>query len=299
MSGPSYTSVKLARAIVYCAQQPELAPLLPTGCGEKTQDVMRAAGLLRPWMLRLFGSRVCRRYVDFLERKTIPGQLVHFCLRKRFFDEACRAAIRRGATQVLNLGAGLDPLCARLAPQYPDVLFAEIDLPGTIEAKRAALSRLGAADGGNLELIGADLAVRSLGGVLAEIKRWDPKAMAVVLAEGLVMYLSRSALADLLDAIVDSVGPGSEFVFSYLAGDSAGRPTFGRRGRILIGLLRLCGATLRWGARPGELERLLAAHGFNCQSAWIEPQTTYLDAPERQTMRYPPFEWMARATRTD
>jgi hypothetical protein len=117
----SRTAVKVARFVPWLDRQPWLAPLLPKGAATSTERLLLQAGLLKPWMLRLLGAPWYGRLLTSIEKRTVPSQSLIIGLRKRFIDDETRAALAGGSRQVLVVGAGLDTLCWRLAPEHPDV----------------------------------------------------------------------------------------------------------------------------------------------------------------------------------
>ena len=132
----SRTAVKVGRFMAVLARQPQLAPLLPKGAAESMERLMLHTGLLKPWMLRLYAAPWYVGLMTSIERGTVPGQVLCVGLRKRFMDDETRAALAEGKRQVLVVGAGLDTLCWRLASEYPDVTFIELDHPASQAMKR-------------------------------------------------------------------------------------------------------------------------------------------------------------------
>lgn len=57
------------------------------------------------------------------------GQILWFGVRKRFIADAVDAAIADGASQLLVVGAGFDPLAALVARRHPHVTCVELDAP--------------------------------------------------------------------------------------------------------------------------------------------------------------------------
>ena len=86
------------------------------------------AGVVTPWMERLFGSRWYRGLVARLMKKMGPGELLRLTLRKRFVDDEVRTAIDDGARQLLIVGAGFDTLGLRVTQDVSDVVVVEVDL---------------------------------------------------------------------------------------------------------------------------------------------------------------------------
>ena len=65
-------------------------------------------------------------------------------------DDRVLDAIEDGHTQIVNLGAGLDPLAARLHGDHPDLTFIELDREGGVVDRKAwAHSQGGSAGGGS------------------------------------------------------------------------------------------------------------------------------------------------------
>jgi methyltransferase (TIGR00027 family) len=191
----------------------------------------------------------------------VPGMALHVGLRKRFFDDETRTALAAGATQVLIVGAGFDTLALRLAAEFPEVTFVEVDQAATHAVKRASVEALGALRP-NLHLLSADLAVESLEQVLAGLDAWRPAGVSVVVAEGLLMYLPEVDVTGLFQAVRRSTAPGSRLLFSYLLHDEAGRPQVGKLPAVTRGMFELLGEPLRWSVREGGLQEFLASHGY-------------------------------------
>ncbi|HYO67936.1 MAG TPA: SAM-dependent methyltransferase [Archangium sp.] len=258
----SRTAVKVGRFVAVLARQPKLAPLLPKGVAESMERLMLHAGLLKPWMLRLYGARWYTRLVTAIERATTPGQVLCVGLRKRFMDDETRAALAEGKRQVLVVGAGLDTLCWRLASEYPEVTFVELDHPASQEMKRKALEGMGPLPP-NLHLVGVDLSRTSLEESLSQLPVWRKDVPSVVVAEAVLMYLKEAHVSAFLEAVHRSTGPGSRLLCTCFRWERKGRPTLGAGTRRLVAdSLRLAGEPLLWIVRDEELGPFLARHGF-------------------------------------
>lgn len=257
---PSLTAQRIARGILYLAADEGVAALLPPSCVEATERLLAAAGLItprqvslirKPWLVRIFGS---------IERLTTPGVGLKIAVRKRFLDDETRRAISDGATQVLVVGAGFDTLCQRLALEFPNVQFVEVDHPGTHGVKRMAVEKTGAA-APNLHLLAADLAAESLADALSR-SPWQSDAPSVVVAEGVLMYLDASAISALLTAVKDNTSPGSRLLFTYMQPDAKGRPWAGSFSSLTRTTLRLLGEPWRWAIRRDEAPEFFKRHGY-------------------------------------
>lgn len=258
--GPSRTAVMIGENLIFMSGDPEIAPLLPAGAAEYTERLLVAAGMTRPWFIRLFRRGWFRRFVSIYERMIAKGMTVHLALRKRFVEDETRAGLARGAPQVLVVGAGFDTLCARLAPEYPEVTFVEIDHPETQAVKRRAIDSLGAFPR-NLKLVGADLSREDLLRVLIA-SGWRQDVASVVIAEGLLMYLERRAVLQFLDAVHRAVAADSTLLFTYMKSDRRGRVDGGQLGWLNDIMLAIKGEPYRWSVRDGELGPLLHERGY-------------------------------------
>jgi methyltransferase (TIGR00027 family) len=253
--------VKIGKGIVFLAQDPKLASLLPEGAIEYSERLMTRVGLLRPWELSLFRRSGFQKLAAFVERHTMSGASLHAALRKRFMDDETRAAISSGAKQVLVAGAGFDTLSARLTTQFPEVTFVEVDRPGTHKVKREGIESLGDLRP-NFHLLGVDLASTSLEEALSSVDDWKRDAASVVLAEGVLMYLEESAVSTFLSAVHSLTGVGSRLLFTYMRVDERGRIYSGKLPFLTRISLKLIGEPWRWGIRKGTLQEFMSRHGF-------------------------------------
>lgn len=258
---PSRTASKVGAAILYVARDPRYAALLPAGLAEETERLLLAAGALKPWHLRLVEKGWYRRFIDWVVGKMAPGHLVYLALRKRIVQDEVEAALAEGATQVLLVGAGMDTLCLRLAPEHREVTFVEVDHPASQGMKREAVERV-SADWPNLHLVPADLESTDLAKTLAAHPAWRSDTRTIAVAEGLLTYLAPETVDRLFDAVGRATGPGSRFLVSYTLVDEAGRVRLGKVTRLQGRILAARGEALRWGLPEGGLHDFLAARGF-------------------------------------
>jgi methyltransferase (TIGR00027 family) len=169
-----------------------------------------------------FGLSMIRKMFD----RSVPGQFREFGKRKIYFETQARNAIAAGVKQILVLGAGYDLLCMRLAHEYPEVKFFEIDHPATAHAKKRGLESLGMPE--NLRQISVDLAVTPLQEVLREEPLWDESFCSFVIAEGLLQYLREQVVRDLFKTVDSRTGPASRFGFTFVGWrEEEGRPEAG------------------------------------------------------------------------
>lgn len=211
----SRTSLNVAASMVTLGAKPGWRDRLPAGLPELSEALLLVSGSApftpaaldvaqSPWSVGL----------ATLGERLAPGVFEGLGRRKIFMDEQVRAAIDAGASQVLVLGAGFDTLCLRLASEYPDVSFLEIDHPDTARAKQKAVNQLGQPS--NMSMLAVDLAARPLGQVLADTEAWDVRAKSVAVAEGLLYYLTPETVQALFSELLATTTEGSRVAFSHL-----------------------------------------------------------------------------------
>jgi methyltransferase (TIGR00027 family) len=271
---PSETAVRIAAHLMASAREPLFRRLLghpdEPYAGWFVREHSRALAALWSW-----GPTRRRLYAEY-ERRT-PGASLYLLLRKRYVEDALRSELpaEPPVEQVVVLGAGLDPLCLRLAPHFPEVRFYEVDHPDTQCVKRRALERRRAVPA-NLAWVPFDLAEQALAAALHRAGLRED-AVSLVLAEGLLMYLPPPDV-DALFAAVRSLSPaGSRFLFSMV--DRAVRQ--GRAGGLgrMERVVEQLGEPLRSDIAREQLPAFLKERGFDLTSVAdaAELRGRYLD----------------------
>jgi len=242
-------------------QDPTAAPLLPAPFAE----AYRAATWLEAHGQRDRVKRLLRGVFDALPLRTLA------------IDAELRAAIGRGAAQVVILGAGLDGRAWRMAELARAVVF-EVDHPATQRLKRARSASLGAPPG-EVRYVGVDFERDKLSDRLAEAGH-DTSRPTVWICEGVITYLTTDALRATLATVFQRSAPSSRLLAQYqepppasvrgVAGLSwvvrrMGEPHIGRRPRAeMHGELSRAGLEVLgdsgaadWAERFGDHLRLL------------------------------------------
>ena len=256
---PSMTARKVAANIVTLGQLPEMSRVLPLGLVETTAELLVASGAVSAKAMRWVRSptmvKVYRAFDPLL-----PGQFEAFGHRKAFCESQVRDAIAAGATQVLVLGAGYDTLSWRLAPEYSEIGFFEIDHPPTARRKAQGIAAMG--ERKNLHLLAEDLAEKKLADILNGTREWHAGRKSVIIAEGLLMYLSEDAVKGLFRQCAAVTGPESRMVFSYIPMGNDGRPDVGRMTGLMLWLQKVAGEPWTWSVAPEELGPFLDMTGW-------------------------------------
>jgi methyltransferase (TIGR00027 family) len=136
--------------------------------------------------------------------------------RTIFFDGHVVEAISAGVRQIVILGAGYDDRALRF--RTPDVRFFEVDHPNTQQDKLKRLAKLpgrvhASAGLAGPVLVAADFRVDVLPEVLAAAGH-DRAAATLFLCEGLLVYLDKTATAELLGGAREVAAPGSALAAS-------------------------------------------------------------------------------------
>ncbi len=256
---PSRTAYKVALNIVTLGAKREMDEVLPPGIVDATMRLLIASGAVSETTVRwAHSSRMVSIYEAF--DWVLPGQFEAFGHRKAFCERQVREGIAAGVTQILVLGAGYDTMGWRLAPEFPGVNFFEIDHPATAKLKAKGIEEMGGRD--NLCLIPEDLGKRKLVNVLTDNQLWDGSAPTVIVAEGLLMYLSHDAVHDMFCQCAAITGAGSRIAFSYIPSGADGRPDAGRQTGLMLRLQRVMGEPWIWSIRPEELGSFLSKTGW-------------------------------------
>ncbi|MBN2292652.1 MAG: class I SAM-dependent methyltransferase [Pirellulales bacterium] len=255
---PSKTAYKVALNILALGAKPEMAGILPSGIVNATEKLLISSGVASAKTVRLYRSRRMVRVYEFFDWM-MPGQFEGFACRKAFCERQVRQSIDAGARQVLVLGAGYDTMGWRLAPEFPNVNFFEIDHPATACLKALGIKEMGLRP--NLYLIAEDLSERKLSDVLSDNVDWRLSAQTVIVAEGLLQYLSPVEVRDLFAQCAAITGE-CRIVFTYISTGEDGRPDCGPRTRLVLWLLKVGGEPWLWSVRPEELGQFLKSVGW-------------------------------------
>lgn len=145
------------------------------------------------------------------ERKRLRGSIV---VRAAIAEAVVRQALARGVRQIVVLGAGLDTLACRLAPEFAEARFFEVDHPATQGWKRRQLAAVNITPPANLHFVALDFEKRPLGEALAEAGFNAGEAACFTLL-GIVPYVVREALMQSFAFVASLPAGAGEIVFDY------------------------------------------------------------------------------------
>jgi methyltransferase (TIGR00027 family) len=256
---PSRTAIKVTSSIITLGTTPYGQQILPDGLVEASEKMLVASGVVGEKAARWIKSpRMVSVYKSF--DWLLPGQFEALGERKAFFERQVRAGIAAGATQVLVLGAGFDTLGWRLATEFPEVNFFEIDHPMTANFKAEAVSRIGKRD--NLYLMAEDLGNRKLTDAMESHGFWNSESRSVILAEGLLMYLRSEDVTELFGQCLAIAGADSRVVFSYIPSGPDGQLDAGRWTSLMLWLQKVAGEPWLWSIGPEDIGPFLDEIGW-------------------------------------
>jgi methyltransferase (TIGR00027 family) len=158
--------------------------------------------------------RILGESAGTLEAAAAPaqrGMRLFIAARSRFAETTVAAAAKRGVTQFVVLGAGLDTFAYR--NPHAGLCVFEVDHPATQAWKRQRLAEAGIATPQSLSFAPVDFERVSLAEGL-EAAGFDGAAPAVFSWLGVVPYLTEQAIFATLGFIA-GLARGSEVVFTY------------------------------------------------------------------------------------
>ena len=178
-------------------------------------------------------------------------------------DKMVQEALTDGATQLVLLGAGYDSRAYRL-PLAHDVTVFEVDHPSTQRAKRARLDVSGASVE-HVRFVGVDFELDDVAGRLADAG-FDKKTRSILVWEGVISYLSASAVDENFELLSGICSPGSRLIFTYVDGRALDGSMDFEEARRWKGWVRLNGEPFVFGFHPDQLASYLSERGFRLDS---------------------------------
>jgi len=236
---PSATARFVAEHILLLGSRIHALLEVPPEQIEWTARVLEASG----WSRGIFSS--LRSMV--VERFSIPGVRTHYVLRKKIIEREVRDAIGDGCRQVVIVGAGFDVLALRLAAEFPNIRFVELDHPATQVAKRVVAERYGS----NVEFVSTDLRNTRIEVAV------DRQKKTVFVIEGVLMYFSEEQVIAILQSIRRAAIAG-RLIFTAMEADR-----FAGSSWLANWWLKRRGEPFRWATAPDAVKDFLAPVGFD------------------------------------
>jgi methyltransferase (TIGR00027 family) len=249
----SSTALLLAASMVIIDEHPEYANARSGIPDDLCAQFLQTHSAGTRLFLRLARRRWFFRIVKFLEESTVPGILRHYALRKKCLAGFARESFEHAITQVVVLGAGLDPLALTLHREFPKARFWEIDHPATQRLKKEASADV---DPRRFHFVAADLAADQIDAAMLDNTGFDSAQRTLWIAEGLFMYFPESVVANLLTAAARLSASGSRFAFTFMEPRRDGRIRFQGQTRLVDCWLGWRGEPFVWGLERSQISQL-------------------------------------------
>jgi methyltransferase (TIGR00027 family) len=210
-----------------------------------------------PLVVMLLGLAAVQRISDTAESYHTPERRAlraHVVLRSRFAEDRLAAALHRGVTQYVVLGAGFDTFALR-RPAWAQLLqILEVDQEATQDMKRSQIAAAGLAMPENAHFATIDFEHESLRDGLQRypISLDDPTFFSWL---GVTMYLNEDAIDGVLQSVA-AFPVGSEIVLTFALPPDDGRSPFDQRATCL-------GEPWISYFKPDALEAKLRGTGFS------------------------------------
>jgi methyltransferase (TIGR00027 family) len=213
-----------------------------------------------PLALRILGADADEAIAEAVRQPARRGLRLFIAVRTRFAEDALSAAIDRGATQLVVLGAGLDTYAYRARLGYHLRVF-EVDHPDTQAWKRERLASAAIAIPDALTFAPVDFEHENLAeGLLAA--GFNPLRRSFFTWLGVTPYLTESAVFSTLGIIAGLPG-GAEVVFDYTnPPDAIEHPERRARHEELAARVAAAGEAFRSTFDTPELQHRVQGLGF-------------------------------------
>ena len=149
-----------------------------------------------------------------LRRIPNPSNVLSQVSRTKFFDAALVDALRKGARQVVVLGAGFDSRGYRFQSRLTGKRFFEVDYGPTQEYKKERVKEILGALPVSVRYVPIDFTKDSL---LEQLSKagYSQREKTVFIWEGVVYYLPESSVKSTLQFVRDHAAVGSLIAFDY------------------------------------------------------------------------------------
>jgi len=246
----SRTALLIAASLVLLHRDPKYPGLVSKASADSCAQMLEGHSPQARLLLKIVRQRWFRPIAKLIDRITIPGILLHYGLRKKCIAGLVRSALINGATQVVVIGAGFDPLGFELHRDFPGAQFWEIDHPATQRHKLRACPKI---DVDRLHFVPADLNAAILNNEALINTGFDPARRTFWMAEGLLMYLPPDLVWSLMRSLGNMSAPGSQFAFTFMEKLADGRIRFDPQNKLVDWWLRRRGEPFLWGTTRSDL----------------------------------------------
>lgn len=135
--------------------------------------------------------------------------------RARFIEDLVEEQHKKGVTQYIILGAGLDTFALRRNDLVSSLKIFEVDQPGPQRWKQARLKELGFNQLDHLHFVPVDFEANESWWEKLIMNGFDPAKKAIFVSTGVSMYLTKDANQAMLKQI-SKLPPGSVFAMTFM-----------------------------------------------------------------------------------
>jgi methyltransferase (TIGR00027 family) len=250
----SRTALLIAASLVLLHRDPKKSGLISSTSADLCARVLETHSSQTRLFLKIVRQGWFRPIAKLIERVTIPGILLHYALRKKCIATLARSALTNGATQVVVVGAGFDPLSLELQLDFLVAKFWEIDHPATQRHKVRALPKIGAE---RLHFVAVDLSATGLDREGLLKSSFDPTQRTFWIAEGLLMYLRPEKVSSLMRTLSSLSTPGGQVAFTFMEKGSDDRIRFDSQSKLVDWWLDSRGESFVWATTRSDLVELV------------------------------------------
>jgi len=151
-----------------------------------------------------------------IDRRISPPLYGYLAARTAFVDQAFLAALDRGLSQIVFLGAGYDTRALRFANQLGSTRIFEVDAPSTQNRKRALLAAHPVDLPAQLCWVPVNFKTDDFSLCLREVG-YDEAQATLFVWEGVTYYLPQETVERTLSLLHRHSAPGSALVLDYAA----------------------------------------------------------------------------------
>jgi methyltransferase (TIGR00027 family) len=258
---PSATAFFVAAGLHYQLGDRRWKALAPKGLEKWSEYFLQVVSPLSRNFSHSLLKRIQVLRLALLERFSIKGIYGHFLLRKRYLDDRVRECLRRGAKQIVVLGAGFDTLLLRLESEGITCRYIEIDHPVTQAYKLKKLDQKNHQS--NIRYEALDLSSGSFEAGLNALPSINPTLPTVFVLEGILMYLKPEAVEKIWESLSRLMKLPYVVLFTYMEGEKKNHFQFHGASLWVRLWLAIKKENFYWGLAAGELKSFCSLHGLS------------------------------------
>jgi len=208
----------------------------------------------------LISGRLLHKIVNVVLSRIIPGGTNYVIVRTRYIDDCLLQCIEDDIQQLVILGAGYDSRAFRFTALKERVKIFEVDHPYSQRDKKEKVEKISGDLPNHVIYVPVDFEKDMLD---ERLFAWgyDKNAKTLFIWEGVTVYLTKEAVYQTLDFVVNNSGEGSSIVFDYVYETVIdGRM---EEGQSMRRRAEKAGVPFKFGIEEGTVEELLGKRGFD------------------------------------